>query len=135
MMKTTSLLTAGLLLLVLAAPTNAAHHECKQGHHGPGKPTFAQVDADGDGGISEQELMEFRGKRMAEKAKEGRQLKNAAKAPAFADIDSNGDGAISEEEFAAHQAEHKCSCGGRHGKGRDGDMKQGGCRKEQAEEA
>lgn len=134
MMKTTSLLTAGLLLLVLAAPANAAHHECK-GHHGPGKPTFAQVDADGDGGISEQELMEFRGKRMAEKAKEGRQLKNAAKAPAFADIDSNGDGAISEEEFAAHQAEHKCNCGERHGKGRDGEMRQGGCRKEQAEEA
>ena len=134
-MKTTSLLTTVLLLLTLAATANAAHHECKQGRHGAGKPTFAQVDADGDGGISEQELMEFRGKRMADKAKEGRQLKNAAKAPAFADMDSDGDGAISEEEFAAHQAQHKCNCGGRHGKGRDGDMKHGGCKKQQAEEA
>ena len=134
-MRVTGLLTAGLLALALAAPADAAHHGCNKGKHGHGKPTFTQVDANDDGSISEQELMEFRGKRMAEKAKEGKQLKNAANAPAFADIDADGDGAISEEEFEVHQSEHKCNCGRHNGKKRGDDEKRGPCKNKEAEQA
>ncbi len=133
-MKVSGLLTTVLLVLVLSAPADAAHHGCKKGHQGQGKPSFTEVDANEDGGISEQELMEFRGKRMAERAKEGKQMKNAANAPAFADIDTDGDGAISEEEFAAHQASRRCNCGGHHGKKHGGEGKRGGCKKKEAAE-
>ena len=135
-MKMMSLLTVGLLALALATPADAAHHGCKKGHEGRGKPTFAQVDANDDGGISEQELMEFRGKRMADKAKEGKQLKNAANAPAFADIDTDGDGAISEDEFAAHQGARKCNCGEQRRKKHGDEKQRGECKKnKEVEEA
>lgn len=70
-------------------------------------PAFADFDADQDGFISEQELGEGRAKRIAERAAEGRQMRNVAKAASFADIDANDDDKIDPEEFAAHQLQDR----------------------------
>lgn len=69
-------------------------------------PSFADFDLDGNGAISSDEFYQARAERIAERAKEGRKMKNLANAPSFEDIDTDGDGAIRPEEFAAHQAEH-----------------------------
>lgn len=70
-------------------------------------PAFADFDTDQDGFISEQELGAGRAKRIAERASEGRQMRNVAKAASFADIDTNDDGKIDPEEFAAHQLQDR----------------------------
>ncbi|MGW8169366.1 MAG: EF-hand domain-containing protein [Sulfurovaceae bacterium] len=69
-------------------------------------PTFGEFDTNGDGYITEKELQDGRAKRMAQRAKEGRMMKNAANAPSFTDIDLNKDGKISPEEFEKHQTMH-----------------------------
>lgn len=66
-------------------------------------PDFADFDADQDGFISEKELGEGRAKRIAERAAQGRQMRNVAHAAPFADIDTSKDGKIDPAEFAAHQ--------------------------------
>lgn len=70
-------------------------------------PDFADFDTDQDGFISEQELNEGRARRITERAAEGRQMRNVAKAASFADIDTNHDGKIDPEEFAAHQRQNR----------------------------
>jgi hypothetical protein len=81
------------------------------GGHGKGMghnmPVLADIDSDGDGFISEDELNSFRGERMAKMAQEGRQMKHAGDMPSFQDIDKDGDGRISEAEFEAHKQEHR----------------------------
>jgi hypothetical protein len=75
-----------------------------------GPPTFAEFDQNNDGRIDEREFNEARGKRMTERAKQGGQLRNAAKAPRFSQVDSDGDGAISPQEWARHQADCLRGC-------------------------
>jgi len=81
------------------------------GGHGKGMghnmPVLADIDSDGDGFISEDELNSFRAERMAKMAEEGRQMKHAGGMPSFQDIDTDGDGRISEAEFEAHKQEHR----------------------------
>jgi Ca2+-binding EF-hand superfamily protein len=84
-------------------------------------PAFAEVDADGDGFVSEEEFNAFHAERHAAKAEAGKPMKGMASAPAFADIDSDGDDKLTEAELtAAHQAHmqamqeaHKDMCGGK----------------------
>lgn len=103
------LVTAAAVVLVALSTSALASHHGAGAHHGKGKehkmPTFAEVDLDGDGAIVAEEFYEFRGKRMAERAKAGGKMKNAANAPAFESLDLDEDGEVSPEEFAAHQAE------------------------------
>jgi len=66
-------------------------------------PTFAQLDQNGDGKITEAELEAARNARMAAQAEDGRLLKNAGNAPSFATLDKNGDGAVDATEFQAQQ--------------------------------
>lgn len=74
---------------------------------GGNMPAFADYDLDGDGRIHEQEFLQARNNRIAERAKQGYQMRNLGSAPAFADIDADGNGAISPAEFSAHQAQHR----------------------------
>jgi len=81
-------------------------------------PTFEQYDLNSDGKITQSELEEARAKRMGEKAKEGKMLRNAGHAPAFSDMDKNKDGWLDKEEFGLHQAERmekwkKGNCAGK----------------------
>ena len=69
-------------------------------------PTFADFDADGNGGISEAEFDQLHSERMSKMAAEGRKMKHAGDMPGFAGIDSDGDGVISPEELDSHQASH-----------------------------
>ncbi len=80
-------------------------------------PTFEQYDLNNDGKITQNELEEAREKRMNQKAKEGKMLRNAGKAPAFTDMDKNKDGSLNQEEFRLHQTEqmkkwNKGNCAG-----------------------
>jgi len=80
-------------------------------------PTFEEYDLNNDGKITQNELEEARAKRMNEKAKEGKMLRNAANAPAFSEMDKNNDGSLNREEFQLHQTEqmkkwNKANCPG-----------------------
>jgi len=105
---------AGVATVLFFSPllVEASHHGKSGGHK---MPTFAEVDIDGDGIIVAKEFYEARGKHMAERAKAGGKMKNAANAPTFESIDLDDDGKVSSEEFASHQkemkAKHRCGKG------------------------
>jgi Ca2+-binding EF-hand superfamily protein len=92
-----------MIMLLLASTAATASHHGKGKHHK--MPSFADVDLNGDGAIVASEFYEVRAARMAERAKAGGKMKNAANAPTFESIDLDEDGEISPEEFAAHQAD------------------------------
>ena len=68
-------------------------------------PRFEQYDLNHDGKITQNELEEARTKRMSQKAKEGKMLRNAGNAPLFTDMDKNNNGSLDREEFSLHQTE------------------------------
>ena len=81
-------------------------------------PAFSDLDTDGDGVLSEEELVagqKAHRQKMHEmhKAGDGHAMHTGhgkgMKMPSFGDLDLDGDGCINAEEFAVHQAE-------RHGK-------------------
>ncbi len=69
------------------------------------RPTFSDFDLDKDGKITPKELSDAQAAHMAQKAKEGKMLKNAGNAPTFESIDTNKDGTISNSEFTDHQTQ------------------------------
>ncbi|TGO03324.1 hypothetical protein PN36_08665 [Candidatus Thiomargarita nelsonii] len=74
---------------------------------GRNMPIFSDFDLNGDGNIVENEFYQARNQRIAERAKQGYQMRNLGNAPSFADLDTNGNGKISAEEFTAHQIQHR----------------------------
>lgn len=108
-----------LLALATGCLMSVSVQAAEQAKHNP--PAFSDIDLDGDGFISEDELNTFRAQRMAAKAAEGKKMKGAASAPAFADIDTDGDGQLNPEELAAAQKAHRekmhAMRGHGHGKG------------------
>jgi hypothetical protein len=87
---------AGVLVL-----SQTAFSACGgQGQHK--MPAYSDMDANGDNAVSPEEFYQFRAKRMAARAAEGRKMKNAKNAPAFEDLDLDGDGSLSAEEFQKH---------------------------------
>lgn len=74
------------------------------------QPSFTEYDLNNDGKITQSELEEARAKRMNQKAKEGKMLRNAGNAPAFSDMDINNDGSLNQEEFRLHQTEQMNKC-------------------------
>lgn len=78
-----------LLLLALPAVVIAADTP----------PPFSIHDTDGDGYISREEFDAFRARRQAERAAEGRQLRNAPRVLSFDEIDTDRDERISETEM------------------------------------
>ena len=101
---------APLILMMTVAGNVAAHQDKEEMRGGMKKgmnmPTFADIDANGDSKISEQEFSEFHAARMSKMAAEGRKMKHAGDMPGFSDIDTDGDGFVSETELTTHQAEH-----------------------------
>ncbi len=99
----TLLLTCTVILMW----STQAYADCKGHgkHKGDQRPTYADLDANGDAAVTSDEFYAFRAKRMSERAAEGRKLKNAKDAPTFEDLDLDGDGNLSAEEFSAHQAD------------------------------
>ena len=72
-------------------------------------PAFSDLDTDGDGRLSEAELIagqKAHRKAMREQHKGPDGDGMAKNMPTFADLDLNGDGCIDAEEFARHQASH-----------------------------
>lgn len=80
----TTLKTSALIAAIIAGLTVTAANAApggKMGGHGP-MPSFAELDANGDGTLTAEELA-------------------AHKDKMFADADTNGDGALSADELAA----------------------------------
>lgn len=97
------LFAAAFLLGSVAVAQDDTGHEHGKPHHN--MPSFADVDADGDGTISADELGAMHAKRMAEQAQQGGKLKHAGQACKFEEIDADSDGKVSPDELAAHHAE------------------------------
>ncbi len=74
---------------------------------GRNMPVFSDFDLNSDGKIVEKEFYQARNQRIAERVKQGYQMRNLGNAPSFADLDTNGDGQISTEEFTAHQFQRR----------------------------
>lgn len=68
------------------------------------RPQSSQFDLDGNGQITEAEFNQARSERIAQRAEEGRTLKNINQSQTFASLDKNADSVISEQEFIAHQS-------------------------------
>lgn len=71
-----------------------------------GPPVFADFDSNGDGVLSEQEFVDGRNKRIAERAAAGFPMRGLNQAEEFKTLDRNGDGGITPDEFTAHQQGH-----------------------------
>jgi len=78
---------------------------------------FTDMDADNSGTVSEQEFNNAKNTRIAERAKEGRQMKGLANAPSFNDIDANQDGQLTSDEMQSMKQAR-----GMKGKGGNGGM-------------
>ena len=71
------------------------------------RPNFEDFDADKDGYISEQELIEARSMRISNRIQQGYQMRNTKNITQFNEIDKNSDGKISSEEFSEQQKQHQ----------------------------
>ena len=69
-------------------------------------PAYQQFDLNKDGNVSQEEFIEGRRQRIAQRANEGRMLRGMADMPSFEEIDTDQDGNISPQEFSAHQSSH-----------------------------
>ena len=79
--------------------------------------TFATLDLNSDGQVTQEEFTKAQAARMTQRANEGRQMKNAGNAPTFESIDSNGDQVVTPEEFSTFQMNHRQGRG--KGRGRE----------------
>ena len=94
-------LGAGLLAALVALPVSAQHGP------GNGPPEFAEFDLNADGILNEAEFYEARGRRIAERAAEGRPMTHLGEAPDFSNFDLDGSGTVDPTEFSTHQARHR----------------------------
>jgi hypothetical protein len=94
-----TLIPACSLLAISAA--FAAQAQPFGGPRGP--VSFGVMDLDNDGYVSAQEFSQHRDVRMAERAAQGRLLRNAGQAPRFASWDLDGDGRLSRGEVVTGQ--------------------------------
>ncbi len=74
---------------------------------GRNMPTFAEFDLDKSGYLDEEEFIEARGRRVSERAKQGRMMRGLSSMMQFPEIDLNADGKVTPEEFAQGQMAHR----------------------------
>lgn len=122
-MKTTQKLTMAVIFgifslsvtAVLAADVTAK-----------GPLPFSTWDADGSGGISEQEFNIIREQHQAAVKDSGRLGRGMANAASFTDIDTDNNGAISAQELNTYQMNRRATRGMGQGKGMGNGRGQGG---------
>jgi Ca2+-binding EF-hand superfamily protein len=89
----------------VAAGAGAGQGPGMQGGRGRGMggapPTFSEFDLNGDGAVDEQEFIDARTKRIAERMKEGRKMRGLTTPRTFTDMDTDSDGSLTPEEFTA----------------------------------
>ena len=78
---------------------------------------FSTYDADGNGGISQQEFTAARTRHQDAVQSSGRQGRGMANAPSFSVIDTDSDGQISSQELAAYQNQRRSGRGMGGGRG------------------
>lgn len=83
-------------------------------------PTFRDFDLNGDGFLTEEEFIEARGQRVAQRAKEGRQMRGLSGMMQFSDLDQNQDGRVDSSEFQSGILSHRRSMMQGSGPGRGG---------------
>ena len=95
----------------VAAGAGAGQGQGMRGGRGRGMrgapPAFSDFDLNGDGAIDEQEFIDARTKRIAERMKEGRKMLGLTTPHTFSDMDTDGDGSLTPEEFDAGEREHR----------------------------
>ena len=110
-----------------AAPAQAAPPPATGGPMGRGgrqgqMPSFQDFDLNGDGTLTEEEFIEARGQRVAQRAREGRPMRGLSGMLQFPDLDRNRDGKVDEQEFQtamlSHRRSHMPNRGPRGGMGR-----------------
>jgi len=74
---------------------------------GGSPPAFSDFDLNGDGAIDEQEFIDARTKRIAERMEEGRMMRGLTTPHTFTDMDTDADGSLTPEEFAAGVQSHQ----------------------------
>lgn len=74
--------------------------------------SFAELDRNGDGIVTEQELAEARAERIAARSGAGAPMRGLANAPTFSDMDQNADGRLTADELSAFRAQRMGSRGG-----------------------
>jgi Ca2+-binding EF-hand superfamily protein len=70
-------------------------------------PVFSDFDQNGDGAVNEQEFIDARTKRIAERVREGRMMRGLTTPHTFTDMDTDGDGSLTPDEFAAGVQSHQ----------------------------
>ena len=69
--------------------------------------SYASLDANGDGKVTQVEFENMQQARMRAQAEAGRMMRNVGNAPQFSDIDTNSDGNIDKDEFQTHQTKQQ----------------------------
>jgi Ca2+-binding EF-hand superfamily protein len=84
----------------------------QRGRGGGGRPpACSDFDLNGDGAIDEQEFIDARTKRIAERMQEGRMMRGLTTPHTFTDMDTDANGSLTPEEFAAETQRHRQGMG------------------------
>ena len=95
----------------VAAGAGASQGPGRRGGRGRGMggspPAFSEFDLNGDGAVDEQEFIDARTRRIAERIKEGRMMRGLTTPHTFSDMDTDGDGSLTPAEFDAGVRSHR----------------------------
>ncbi|MCP4272288.1 MAG: hypothetical protein GY781_10030 [Gammaproteobacteria bacterium] len=88
-----------IILSMFALPLYAQSDEISM----RGPVPFSTYDINSNGLVSEEEFNTIRGKRIAARAAEGKQMRGIANAPSFSEFDKDSDGQLTQEELVTGQ--------------------------------
>lgn len=91
------------LVLAVTIFFSAGYATAQMVPNSPGPLPFSAYDANGDNRVSAEEFYAARNDRIADRAKQGRLMKNLGNAPSFEQLDGDGDGYLTELEVVKGQ--------------------------------